>query len=996
MKKTKRLLTSVIAIATILASAVPAFAADTDGTVAGTDGSGTASVIDSLNNISYSEYLEKYEKTPDGKGEIVIKGVDYDADATTAEVSVENGIYGEKSDVVLVGVDGQIVWTFDVKNAGMYNVMIDYAAVTKEGRDGEATSAANNIERVLYINGNVPFSETRLISMKKTWSFTYTENKDGELRFVTDANGNEARPPIKYVAKWENTVLSDVSTYYTDPFEYYFKEGSNTIALQGIREDVYISKITLYREETLPTYEEVLAEYNKKGYSAADADIIHINAETPATVSSSTINPNYDRSSAITEPQHATAIKRNTIGGSNWSTTSDWISYEFEVEKDGLYSIVTRFKQDSVPGSFVSRALKIDGEYPFAEARLCAFDYSQEWQVAPLQSNDTEFQFYLEKGKHEIQFMATVGSFGDILTRVESVAEEMNDAYLQIVKLTGPYPDEYRDYGFARVMPEAIRALTKCADKIDEIVKYIGEMSGGEAYNVASLESASLTLRKMTESERNIAVNLGVMKSDISNLSTWCSDLESQPLMFDYIEIQPVGSKLPEANAGFIDSLKYEFGQFIGSFYTDYNSYDDGSDEGGDEPETTEAIECWMSSGRDRATIIRDLINSGFCAETGISVSLKLVDGGALLPSVLAGIGPDLSLDGVATIEYAIRGAVLPLNDMEGFDEICDRFYESTLIPQSLYGKTYALPTSVDFNMMFIRDDIMANLGLENPKTWEDFLALIPVLQYNNMTVIVPGDSKMFLYQHGGSIWDETDDPSNEENGWRTTFDDNLTLTCFTDMCEMYTQYSLLASADFQTRFKTGVAPVAITSYSAYTTLTVFAPEIAGLWSMNPIPGTVVGYDDEGNEIIDNTAIVTAGGISMLKGVSSEEATWKFMCWYTDVDFQVDLCNELISLLGPAAKTTTANIAAMAEMPWSAAEYKSLMAQYEHSVGIPSYPGNYVIERYLGMAFNAAYNDGANPAEALLQYVNMANNEISRKRSEFKLPIYGENSESKE
>jgi len=75
-------------------------------------------------------------------------------------------------------------------------------------------------------------------------------------------------------------------------------------------------------------------------------------------------------------------------------------------------------------------------------------------------------------------------------------------------------------------------------------------------------------------------------------------------------------------------------------------------------------------------------------------------------------------------------------------------------------------------------------------------------------------------------------------------------------------------------------------------------------------------------------------------------------------------------------------------MPWSASEYASLIAQYEHSVGIPQYPGHYVIERYLGMAFQAAYNDGANPAEALLQYVNAANNEISRKRTEFKLPIY--------
>ena len=71
------------------------------------------------------------------------------------------------------------------------------------------------------------------------------------------------------------------------------------------------------------------------------------------------------------------------------------------------------------------------------------------------------------------------------------------------------------------------------------------------------------------------------------------------------------------------------------------------------------------------------------------------------------------------------------------------------------------------------------------------------------------------------------------------------------------------------------------------------------------------------------------------------------------------------------------------------------MDQYEHTVGIPSYPGNYVIDRYTNMAFNAAYNDGANPSEALLQYVNAANQEITRKRTEFNMPTYPGNNSDK-
>ena len=986
MMKTKRLLTSVLAGAMVLASAIPVFAAETDGT----SDSNTSAVatVNSFDFISYGDYLAKYESAENGKKTVEIKGTDYDADGTDAAVSEAKNVYGDKEACLLVPVDGTARWKFEIPDAGLYNIEIVYAAVTKEGSNGETTSSTNNIERILNVNGEVPFLESRHLALKKSWSFNYTENNDGELRFETDGIGNELRPTLKFIGGWEDLTLFDTSTYYAEPFLYYFNKGENTISLYGIREDMYIKEIIVKAPEALPSYADVLKEYSSKGYAAADAEPIYINAETPAVVSSSTITPGYDRSSAISEPQSATTIKRKIIGGTNWTNTSDYVKYNFTVERDGLYSIVLRYKQDSVPGVFVSRAVMIDGEYPFAEAKNCRFDYKQDWQVGPLADSENEFQFYLSAGEHEITLTATVGEFGEILTRVNDISDQLNDDYLQIVKLTGAYPDDTRDYGFSRVMPDVIRNIARCADDLQDIVDTIGEMSGGKSQNTSTLETAILTLRAMGESERSIAENLGVMKSHVSSLSSWCSDLTSQPLQIDYIMVQSPDAELPKAAAGIMDSLKYELGQFFGSFYADYNTFKD--DNNTDENVGTNgSIECWTSSGRDQATIIRDLTNSGFCKDTGISVSLKLVDGGALLPSILAGIGPDISLDASSPIDYAIRGAVLPLNDMENFDEVCKNFYPSALTSLSLYGKTYALPTTLEFNMMFVRNDIMAQLGLEVPKTWDDFLALIPVLEFNNMTVILPNDYKLFLYQRGGNVWDETSD-NPLEHGWRTTLDDNLTLTAFTEMCNMYTQYSLLAQADFSTRFKTGVAPIGITSYSSYTTLTVFAPEIAGLWEMHTLPGTV---QEDGS--IDYTAIVSTVGISLLKGVDDADATWKFMCWYTGKDFQVDYCNELIALLGAAAKTTTANIDAMAEMPWSASEYAMLMDQYEHTVGIPSYPGNYVIDRYTGMAFNAAYNDGANPSEALLQYVNAANQEITRKRTEFNMPTYPGNNSDK-
>ena len=107
---------------------------------------------------------------------------------------------------------------------------------------------------------------------------------------------------------------------------------------------------------------------------------------------------------------------------------------------------------------------------------------------------------------------------------------------------------------------------------------------------------------------------------------------------------------------------------FFGSFYTDYSSLSSMDNEG---EVYTDSIECWTSSGRDQAQIMRNLVDSGFVKQNKTKVTLKLVDGGALLPSILAGIGPDVSLDPTGgVIDYAIRGVCLPLENYQDFDVI--------------------------------------------------------------------------------------------------------------------------------------------------------------------------------------------------------------------------------------------------------------------------------------------------------------------------------------
>ena len=230
----------------------------------------------------------------------------------------------------------------------------------------------------------------------------------------------------------------------------------------------------------------------------------------------------------------------------------------------------------------------------------------------------------------------------------------------------------------------------------------------------------------------------------------------------------------------------------------------------------------------------------------------------------------------------------------------------------------------------------------------------------------------MYMYQLGGHLW--------ADDGMRINLDANRSLESFETMCNMFTQYSLPVSYDFANRFRTGEMPICIQGYTAYNNIIIFATEIAGLWEFGPIPGFV---EEDGT--INNTAMSGTSAIVMMAGAEDVGAAWEYMSWYTDTKFQVDYSNELVAILGPAAKNATANMEALEELPWTSREYEQLMKQMDSTTAITNYPGSYILGRYTSFAFLDAYNNNADPVDSLLEYINVINKEINRKRTEFDL-----------
>ncbi len=1043
MKKTKfqrltaLLLSLVFALScfSVTALAADGAAGQTDGETNGASDSSdsiysTDDMLELLGAINYGEYIVENAGVKVADKAIVIDAVE--------------DILPEKSDCKYVidefeGVEavktpgtGSVSWVVNVPETAKYTIEITGLA-TDDGK-------ANSVERVFRINDKVPFSEARYITIKKNWVSDYEDaiytgkakaevesaaaalgleyytDDQGRLRikhpdvksdpitafcekyeirfFRRDINDNEIRPVTVQKPEWNTYTFSDSTGFYTNAFEFVFEAGENVITLEGKNADLAISQIVLRPAEDLPTYEEYIAQYSGKPQGTGT---VKLEAEYAYATSDKTVYPVEDAADANTSPADPSRTILNTIGGDKWQTAGQWITYKFKVETSGMYDIVFRFRQNLLDGMFVNRSLALysaglqegdSGYYngvPFAEAKALTYNYKDEWQVTKAANEEQTFKFYLEGGvEYTMKLEVTLGDMGAIIAEVQESLNAINNDYLSIIQLTGATPDTYRDYGFSRIMPDTLIDMVRQGQILNYesedpakqgVAQKLTALAGQKSSNVGTLQKVSDLLLKMGRDEDEIARSLERLKSYIGTLGTFLSDAKTQPLELDYIQIQPADGELPEAEAGFFKSLGHEISRFFWSFFRDYDNM-------GAMVETNdESLEVWLATGRDQSQVKRNLVNNDFTPATGIAVDLKLVAGGTLLPSILANQGPDV-YHGLAqgdVINYAIRSAINPIDGFADFEEVTTSFNEAAMLVLGIENAEgemhyYGLPEAQGFSMMFVRVDILAELGLDIPQTWDDLLEAVPVLQSKNMEIGMGTDTNIHLYQMGGSLF--------ADGGMRINLDSTVGLAAFTKMCEFFTKYGFPYTYDAANRFRTGEIPILIGDYTGlYNQLKVFATEIEGLWTMVPVPGV-----EQEDGTINNCAVSSVTATVLVKGseANAEEA-WIYMKWFTGDECQADYANEMVAIMGPSAKYNTANKKALANLPWTTEEYTRIQAQFNNLASIPNYPGSYIIGRYTEFAFLSAYNDGADPTEALLGHIYTINKEITRKRAEFGL-----------
>ncbi len=916
-------------------------------------------VLNLIDAKSYTDYSEKYKDIPKGtKTYEIMCATDYVPDQTTAEVEVLKNFEGAAS-ALRMGNEGQTTFSVNIKEEGRYAISLVYYPVT-----GSNTT----MERMLFIDGHIPFSEARYFYLPRVWSYVLDE----EGGFDIDINGNNIRPVREEKPAWQNYYLRDWLGYTIDPFEFYFSAGEHTLTFEAAREPMVIEKIIIYPYIEEAPYEEVLAQWKAQGLKeVTGVEPIKVQAEKPDTISIQNMFPSNDRTSCLTEPQDPTCIRYNIM---DYGTCGQWIRYKVDVPEEGLYSIVVRFRQNSLIGMFTSRRIRINGEIQFREASYCRFKYDTGFQSKPLNNGETDFLFHLNKGENEIEFEVVIGELTSYVYEIEEMIEDLREAYNQILMITGPSPDAYRDYGFTRIVPEAVQTLARSAKRLFEIANEINEICGEKGDQTAALETYAKLFKLMAEDEYEIAGNFTNFKNYTVNLSNWLYSALAQPLKMDFFVIQPADEKLPQAVANFFQASWFELKAFVGSFFMDYTTigfrvsddvvYDDN-------------ITMWASSDRETMLISRRIIDSYFTPEYNIGLTIKVISAG-LTEAIIAGIGPDIAgMGSTDCITWGLRTAVEPLNDFEGFDEVMTYFTDAATVPLTLYGTTYGLPESMSFNMVFYRLDVLAELGLEIPKTWQDLYDMLPVIQNKHLEIGLPiglAGTNVFLYQQGIELY--------KDDGMRVNLDSNEALSAFESFTDFFTKYSCKASWDM-TRFRSGDIPIMIGDAVGTYNLLMGYSELRGLWEMAPLLGTI---NEEG--VINNTSVTAVSAIIIPRGANNPESSWKYLKWNATADTKQRYVNETIAVSAPTTKVATPNLEVFLNQPWTTAEYSAISTQLNALRAVPEYPGGYIVTQYVSNAFYDVYNNNTEPSNAMLDRIYDMNKEISRKRNEFKMQSY--------
>ena len=910
-----------------------------------------------ITNVSYcySDYIS--DMTNRGFSNYEGKELVFSAD----KVDESNQIATVDGMCVAVSDEEHPMSTFniEIETPGLYQISCKYKFNEATGYNGK---------RKLMIDGNSICMEADNIAF-------YRRFKDASKPTVNSV-GDEVRASAKEILDWQENKLYDSLGRYSKPLSFAFSKGEHKLSFQYDSQKLSIAYIVLSAPDSNVSYSRYLS--GKK--SSLKNFTEKFQAETSmSSRNDSAIGVASDGDPKV-YPSKPGYLVMNTVGGYSFRSGGQSITFSVNVPKTDYYAVNFRCLQNWNNNMNSYRKVEINGSVPFEEMECVPFGYSSKWKNEILGGKDNPYLFYLKKGKNDITISVQLGPNTETIRMLENSLEALSILSREITMIIGNNPDVNYDYELDRVIPKLKSRLKQIADLLNKAKKRCNEQNNGNRTVVGNALDTNINL--LTEFKNDpaqIPRRINELNNIITSVGTSITSLQEQPLQIDYLEIFSPDVEIKNFNSNFFDRMAATLKGFVVSFSKDYNSISIS------DSSSNKVIDVWVGRGKEWAQIMKELTDSAFIPDSGISVNFNVVPSGALASSgsanllllaISSGKQPDLAM-GITSgmpVEYAMRNVAVDFTKFDDYTEFIKNFPNGIMIPFEYKGGIYGIPETMTFNGMFYRTDIFKQLGLSVPKTWDEvFINLLPILNENGMQFCLPISLSTFLLSNNGSYYRKKD------NGrFECALDTDEAFEAFQMMTDAYLLYGIPTAANFFNRFRTGEMPIGISGEGLYLSIIASAPELSGKWAVAPIPGI---ENDEG-KIVYKYSGLTSTALTALSASTKQNETWEFIKWWMSDETQTVYAREVESRIGISARWASANMKAFLSLPWEKTVTRTVKDMWNNISEVPNVPGGYFTARHVSNAWNRVVLNGMMPRESLEKTIIDINKELDRKASQ--------------
>ena len=880
-------------------------------------------------------------------------------DICTSTDAVYTDDYGYTS-AVQIGERGSIELELNVVADGIYYMCFDYLA------DSDTILP---VEAQFMIDGDFPFYEMRQQVLESQWSTPQQKSYD--------SYGNEVVGIPDKVYEWQNKYIMDSTYRYSGPLGIELTKGRHTVTVTLKEGTLLLGNFKLTAKPQVEAY---------TGSERAEGDgFIEIQAEDFTYRNASSIHATCEYDPNLYPYQAGNRIM-NTVDSTSFSEGGQQISYQFTVEKEGNYYLAFHYSQSDKSDFPVFMNIRIDGELPNTEFENCAFAYKKDYNLYTLlDSEGNKISVPLGAGQHTISMQISMEPLRNALETIEQIMGKVNDLSLEVTKVAGTNKDKYRDFSLESYIPGIGDTLTQWADELAAV------MEEARTYNpdkkkIAAFSSISIAenqLRSLAKKPDELIYRIDELATSTSSvnqhLANLIDSLNGNDFSLDsiYLYQEDAAKQLPRHKNVFVKA-----GLGIVRFCTSFGKQAYSSSN-----TNLEHLQVSVNRSRQHLEIMQQMITEEFTPQTGIEVDLSLMpDQTKLVLANASGDSPDVATGVNYSIpfELGIRGALKDLTQFDDFAEVAGRYTEGLLMPYVIDDSVYAIPETMNFQVLFYRKDILDKLGLEVPDTLEDVEAMLPDLQMRGLNFYYPTartvgmktflDTTPIIFQSGGRLYD--------------TYVEDVTITSeevvegFTTLTNLFTIYNLPKDVpNFYQHFRNGDYPIGISDFGTYNLISNAAPEIDGSWGVALIPGV----KDENGEVMRYSSAGAESTFLFNSTPEREEQAWEFVKWWSSAQVQAEFGQRLQITYGDEYYWNTANCEAFAQLPWDSDDKEVISEQLTWTMEAPRALASYMVERELSDAYNLVVlgAKSANVREALDDAQKNIKRETLRKLEEF-------------